>query len=412
MDRQIIALMVEPIKRDLGLSDTQMGLLQGLAFALMYSIAGLPIGWAVDRYSRRWVLFLGITVWSISAASCGLARDFWQLSIGRSLVGAGEATVAPSAVSLIGDLFPPDRIGAPSGVFAAGFSIGNGVALIVGGLIVGLFASRTTVLVPLIGAVAPWQAVFLVAGLPGMAIAFLAFTLRDPGRSRLRSSPVAERSNSDLRTFLQSRAKVVALTFAAFTVATLVSYSIGSWTPAYLSRIFGWSPERIGATFGVALASAGVLGSVIGGVLIDRVHRAGRHDASLIVAAGCVAASTPLLVGSYFVPSPDWALGCLALGLIPYSAVAAASYATWRLIAPQRLRGRVTAGFVLTASLFGTSVGPIAVGVITDQVFHDEKMVGMSIALVLTVCLPLIVVLLLAGRASLRAIVGQDGNTN
>ncbi|MGE0776076.1 MAG: MFS transporter, partial [Sphingomonadaceae bacterium] len=153
LDRQVIALLVEPIKADLQLSDTQLGLLQGLAFALFYSLAGIPIGWAVDRFPRRIIIYLGITFWSLSTAACGLATNFWQLFAGRTSVGIGEATLTPVAVSLISDLYPPNRVATPFGVYSAGFYLGSGVALGIGGWVISLFAGQTHIVFPVVGSV-------------------------------------------------------------------------------------------------------------------------------------------------------------------------------------------------------------------------------------------------------------------
>jgi MFS family permease len=413
MDRQIVALLVEPIKRDLGLSDTQLGLLQGLAFAVMYCLAGLPIGWAVDRYPRRMIIYLGITIWSLSAASCGLARNFWQMFLGRAAVGVGEATVSPVALSLISDLFPPNKVGTPLGVFAAGYSLGNGVALVVGGLVIGLFAGQAAVAFPLIGTVAPWQAVFIVTGLPGIVIAFLAFFLREPPRPRHPplgadgTQPAAD----GVRSFLAARGKLVAFSFAAFGLSSLAVYAIGGWTPAYLGRVFGWSAERIGATFGLVFGISGTLGSLMGGIMIDKVYGAGRHDASFLVPAVCTLVSIPFLISAFFMPTPQLALLCIGIGQFAFATLGPGSYATWQAIAPPHLRGRLTSAFLVVASIGGVGLGPVAVGFTTDHVFGDETMVGKSVATVLAIVLPSIVLLLFAGCASMRALSpGAEGN--
>jgi MFS family permease len=404
MDRQIIALLVEPIKHDLKLSDTELGLLQGLAFALMYSIAGLPLGWAVDNYPRRLIIYFGIMIWSIGAVSCGFARNFWGLFIGRSIVGIGEASVAPTAVSLIGDLFPPHRVGTALGVYAAGFPIGNGIALLVGGAIIGIFAGQPDVSVPMLGTIASWQAVFIVTGLPGLGIALFAFFLCEPPRPSGRANPAgALGQRSEISGFLAARGRVVACSFIAFALGTLVSMSIGGWTPAYLSRVFDLSPAAVGLRFGLVVGISGVLGNLLGGIAIDRVFRAGRHDACLIVPAVCTVISIPFIVGAYFMPTADAALMCLAIGLIPSGTTGAGSYATWQLIAPPHLRGRVTSAFVFVSSLCGIGVGPVAVGLTTDYVFRNEAMVGMSLALVLAITLPTIALFLGLGSKSLNA---------
>ena len=403
-DRQILSLLVDPIKRDLGLTDTQLGLLQGFAFAIVYSVAGLPIGWAVDRAPRRIILFLGVMVWSLSTAACGLARSFPALIIPRATVGAGEAAVAPVSVSLIGDLFPPQRAGLALGVYAAGFSVGSGVALALGGLIFGLFGGRPTAQLPLIGQVWTWQAVFLALGAPGVLAAFLAFAIREPPRPRRkgeRGSPgVAE---LPLGAFIGRRWRVVALVYGGFALTTLVAYAVSGWTPAFLGRTFGWSTGRIGAVFGAVVMAGGLAGSLLGGWCIDWLHRRGREDACLLVGAVACALATPLLVGAYWLPSPGLVLLALGFGLAAAQASGPAAYASLRLIAPPHLRGRLTAGFVLVASLLGTGLGPLAVGLATDFILGDERRVGAALSIVVMAALPNAAALLALAHHAWRA---------
>ncbi len=402
LDRQIIALMVEPIKRDLVLTDTQLGLLQGFAFALFYSLASVPIGWAVDRMPRRIILYAGITIWSLSAASCGLAKNFWQLFLGRTMVGVGEASLTPTAVSLIGDLFPKNKMGTAMGIYAAGFYLGSGISLILGGLIVGAFAGRSTVDFPLIGQVAPWQAVFLVTGLPGVVFALMAFLITDPRSRRAVAERTDRRRVQPFSTFLALRWRVVVHTFGAYGLATLVAYAMGAWTPAYLSRVFGWRPEQIGWTWGLAVAVAGTVGALVGGSLIDRLYRAGLRDAVLVVPAIAVMIAWPFIVGGYSMPTPLSAIAMLCVGMTALGIGSAGSFATWQHIAPSDIRGRVSASFVLVASFMGAGAGPVAVAVVTDHVLVDEALVGQSVAIVVSIALPAMSLLLLTARGALR----------
>ncbi len=402
LDRQIISLLVTPIKADLGLSDTQVGLLQGFAFGLFYSIAALPLGYLVDRYPRRLILYLGITFWSLSAAFCGLARSFAELFAGRIAVGAGEATLAPAAVSLISDLFPPDRVATPMGVYSAGYFLGSGLALAVGGAVVGLFAGQAQVLVPIVGAVSSWQVVFLVTGLPGLVIALLAFAITDPrkyGAPKPKSGAA-----SGLRALFWERGGLLIRCFSGFALMSLISYAIAAWTPAFLERRFGLGPGQIGWSFGLAVSVSGAIGAFGGGVLLDRVFRSGRRDAYLLVSGVVVLLALPLLAGAYFMPTPELVLGMLALGMTGVGITGASSYATWRMVAPPALRGRVTAIFVLIVGLVGGGLGPVLVALVTDHVLGNEARVGEAIALVVGVMLPIASLLFLSSRCAMRAI--------
>ena len=410
LDRQIIALQVAPMKAALHLTDTQIGLLQGFAFGACYAVAGLPIGWAVDRFSRRGIAYLGVTIWSLASAACGLAGSFWQLFAARTFVGAGEASVNPTAVSLIGDLFPRDKLGAPMGVYAAGIYLGSGVALAVGGLVVAAFAGKAAIAFPLLGDVAPWQAVFIATGLPGVVLAFTAFALRDP-RPSAAAVHRPERRSDGMVGFSRAHAALLFHSFIGFGLASFVFYALAAWTPAFLARSFGLPPGRVGWTWGLVVAATGIIGSLGGGALIDRAYRGGLRDACLVVPAIGALLAWPFIAGAYFMPGALPMLAMLAIGLVLFGAIGPGSYAAWAQIAPPLLRGRVTAGFTLVTGLLGSGLGPVAVALVTDRVFHDEARVGASIAVVVSLALPAVAVLLLTGRGALRRRSDQAGQT-
>ncbi|MFQ5636261.1 MAG: MFS transporter, partial [Gammaproteobacteria bacterium] len=182
IDRIIIALLVEPIKRDLGISDFGIGMLQGLAFAVFYALVGIPIGRWADRYSRRWIIGVGIFLWSVMTAGCGLAKNFWQLFLARVGVGVGEAALSPAAYSMISDYFPRHKLGRALGVYQAGAFVGAGLSFLVGGLVIRYVMGAEGLSLPLIGEVRPWQMVFFAVGFPGIAVALLMRTVGEPER--------------------------------------------------------------------------------------------------------------------------------------------------------------------------------------------------------------------------------------
>tara|TARA_B110001454_G_scaffold213088_1_gene230730 strand:+ start:2966 stop:4210 length:1245 start_codon:yes stop_codon:yes gene_type:complete len=406
MDRQVISLMVDPIKQDLGLTDTQLGLLQGLAFALFYALAGLPIGWAVDRYSRRKIIGAGVVFWSFSAISCGLARNFGQLFAARSCVGVGEATLGPIAVSLISDIFPRDKVATPLGIYSAGFYLGSGVALAVGGWIVSLFIGQPSVAVPLIGEVAPWQAVFIVTGIPGLPVALLALAVFDPRKRAVPDTHKVVATQQSFFSFLRERKGVIALAITGFAASTFVVYAASAWTPAFFIRVHGWKAEEIGWVYGLVVALSGATGALIGGLVIDRVYRAGYHDATLRVPAfGALASCVPFAT-AYLVSSATMALALICVGMGIISLGGGASYAVWQKIAPAHFRGRITALYIMCASLIGAGFGPVTVGAITDYAFGDPLAVGKSIAWTIGVCMPTISFVFFKGCGKLRQLPG------
>jgi MFS family permease len=400
VDRQIISLLVDPIKADLALSDTQISLLQGLAFVVFYSVAAIPIGWAVDRYPRRVICYLGVTCWSLCAAACGLASSFWQLFTARLGVGAGEACLNPASVSLISDLFPRRQMGTAMGVYAMAISLGAGAALIVGGFVISLFAGQTRVAFPLIGPIAPWQAAFIITGLPGVLVAFLAFLLADPRAPRAAAEKTGRAG--DLRNYLASHWPVIAFAYAGFGFSAFAFYAVGAWTPAFLSRTFGLTAGEIGYAWGAVVALSGAGGCLLGGLIIDRCFRAGIEDAALLVPAAAALLSWPFLAGSYMLPSPTLVLIGLGLGTLMVGIISAGSLTTWQRVAPSEVRGRIAAGFGLASTGLGASLGPFAVALVTDRVFADGAKVGASLSIVLALSQPLLALSLLGSQRLLN----------
>jgi MFS family permease len=186
IDRQIITLMIGPIKQDLGLTDTQMSYLIGLSFALFYTVFGFLIALAADRYNRRNIVTAGIVVWSVMTAFCGLAKGYGQLFLARMGVGFGEGALSPSALSMISDYFPREKLARAISVYSMGIAVGSGIALLVGGSIIHLVSSAATVTLPLVGELRPWQAAFVIVALPGLPLALLMLTVREPASARAR----------------------------------------------------------------------------------------------------------------------------------------------------------------------------------------------------------------------------------
>ncbi len=399
LDRQVITLLVDPMKADLELSDTEISLLQGLAFSLFYSVAAIPLGWAVDRYPRKIVCYIGVTVWSLGASACGLAASFWQLFLARITVGAGEASLNPAAVSIISDIFPREKVGSAMGVYGSGVSLGAGAALVIGGFVISLFAGAERIVFPLIGEISSWQAVFLVTGLPGVLIAFLAFALTDPRPPRSREDAV--RAPDGFGAYLKEHWPLIALVLSGFSLAAFNFYAMASWTPAFLGRAFGLQAGEIGLAWGLIVALTGACGAILGGMLIDRVYRAGIGDAAIAVPACAALVAWPALAMAYQMPTATLVLASLGLGMLMIGIVSAGSFSVWQLITPSRLRGRMSAIFGLASTGTGATFGPIAPALVTDNVFHDDMMVGWSLTIVLGIGLPLLSLSLFGARRML-----------
>jgi len=386
LDRQIISLQVDPIRATLGLTDTELGVLQGFAFALVYALAGLPLGWAIDHCPRRVTLHVGITLWSLCAAATGLAGSFWQIFLARMGVGIGEAVLTPAALSLISDLFPKERAATPLGVFSAGFYLGSGAALAIGGYVVSLFPGNQPLGFPLIGRIEPWQAVFIVTGLPGVLFALLAYLILDTRRPEAKTSRVT-RESTRLTSFAWANRGILAISFVGFGLSSFVAYAIGAWAPTYYTRIHGLSPMDVGPSFGLIVALAAP-GAILGGTITDRLCGGGHAGASYLVAGCATIAATPFLIAAFAAPDADTSMITLSIGMAIYGFTAPGIYSTFRRLAPPRLRGQLAASFVLFHALLGAGFAPIAVGFSTDFIFRDSLALGKSLLLVLGVALP------------------------
>jgi MFS family permease len=409
IDRQILALMVGPIKRDLGISDTRMGLLMGLSFAVFYSFLGLPIGRLADRSNRRTIIACGIAIWSVMTALCGMTRTFWQLFLARIGVGVGEAALSPPAYSMIADYFPRERLGTAIGVYSLGIYLGSGLAMMLGGWITGQVSGATTMSVPLIGEVKPWQLVFLVIGLPGLGIALWAATLREPVRGAMSGGPPPRSALpvADVVRYVRAHQGAFLGHNLGFAAIAMVNYGWAYWVPEWLQRVHGFTAQHVGLVYGFWTATFGVAGVVAGGWLGDVLARRGYPDAKLRV--GLLGVGGELLAALLFLLAPtevmDWAI-------IPSTFFASfgfgAAAAAIQEISPVPMRAQTSALYLFTISLIGQSLGPFLVAGLTDHVFRDEMLIGRSILVVSMVGLVLAGIAFFAALAPFRRAVAAS----
>lgn len=374
-DRNIMALMVGPIKADLGLSDLQISLLQGPAFALLFCLCAIPVGMALDRYSRRIVLYLSVTVWSIGAASCGLAGGFAMLFVARAIVGAGESGFGTGSYSVVGDSFPPHRVGLAMAIFIMGGVMGAGIVFLVGGPIVAAMMAAGPKAWPLIGVLQPWQQVFLATGLPGLLLAFLVFAFREPPR---RKRATAGAGYGEAWAFIRARGALFVAIFLGFGLAYAATIGFQLWTPSYLARVHGWAPGRIGVVLGTVQIAAAASMPVHGWV-VDRLYRAGRRDAHLFWCMAMLLLAVPFGVAAFLVTDPWATVVCFGLFMACILATAGMGPAVTQVVTPVSLRGRVSALYVLATGLIALAGGPSFIGFVTTHVFADEMAVGRSL---------------------------------
>lgn len=402
IDRQILSLLIEPIKADLGLSDTQFGLLGGLAFSLFYATMGIPIASLADRRSRPWIIATGIAVWSIATAMCGLARSFPQLFIARIGVGAGEASLSPASYSLIGDIFPRDTLGRALAVYSLGSFLGAGIAFLVGGAVIGMVSAHG---VTVLGGVAfkPWQLVFLIVGLPGIFLSSLILlTVHEPREAR--GAPAADiPAFGAVLAMLWERRAIFLPHMAGFTMAAMTLFALLSWAPAYLMRTYHLTPASSGVWLGVIAIVAGGGGVLTSGWSVDRMTRRGRGDAAFRTGMiGTVGTVAPLALLPF--SATLWvSAGLLSVALFFASFPMPPSTAVMQVAVPPRMRSRVAAIFLCCNSFIGLSLGSALVGILNDRVFPSPAGVGASMALVAASAAVIATGLLAMGCRPLRA---------
>ncbi len=367
IDRQILGLLVTPIKQELGLSDTKIGLLQGLAFGIFYTLLGMPMGRIVDRGNRRNLVAAGIFCWTLMTASCAAARGFWTLFLARMGVGVGEATLSPSAFSLLSDYFPRERLGTALSIFSMGVFFGSGSALIVGGLV--------------IGAVGSWRLTFLIVGLPGLLAALLMFTIKEPVRKNLLGGKARHLSLGEVFEQVKLRWQSVAGICLAFAFQALCNYAQQAWLPTYFVRAHGWQPKQAGLTLGVISLATGLLGAYLGGALCDRWQRGSKADAPLRVGVLATACAGIFFSLALAMPALNFQLALLVAAFFFLAMPIGSSYASLQLILPNQVRGQIGALQVFTLNLFGLMLGPFLPGFFNDYVFRNPQLVGWSLAL-------------------------------
>jgi MFS family permease len=410
LDRFIISLLVDPIKRDLGITDMQFGILHGTAFALTFALVGLLAGAMADRFNRRWIIFASVTIWSLATAACGLAKSFNSMLLARIGVGAGEAGLNPCATSMIADLVPRERLTWSMAIYSMGASVGGGCAYLLGGIIVDLVSQADTVTLPIIGAMRSWQAVFFIVGIPGALLSLLIFTVPEPVRRGTQQVLTQQASfwrtafggYRELMKFIGTRGRFFFFHYSGFTLASMILAGGGAWFPAHMGRTFGWNSSQIGLTLGLTLILSGIAGKLLCGSCVDRMYRRGMHDAQMRWYAGCMLVSVPLMIVAMTSSNPWVFLGCIGLFLMLISPMAACAVTALNLVTPNQLRGVGVACYGTVAGVVGAGVGSVLMAGISDHFFSGSASIGLGVAAATAICCPLGAALLLCGCRAMR----------
>lgn len=398
IDRQIINLLVDPIRADLSLSDSQVSFLQGLAFVLPYVILSIPLGRIVDRANRIRVLVFGILIWTVSCVTCGLAKNFWQLGVARMGVGAGEASVTPASWSLLADYFPENKRALPVSIFLMGPYLGAGLSLILGAEVVGWASGLGAIELPMVGALAPWQLTCMLVALPGLLMVFLLPLLQEPSRTQRLTQAAEPLSWNDVAHYVWPRRGVFGAYLLGAPFIVLVLYALQAWVPSLLIRVHGLEIVEAGRYYGsIALiaGSAGVLsGPAAARWLASRVDPA---RAPLVTSIWSTSLLIPVLVGAGLAESLTWTL-VLITGASYLVTFPLALFATGlQSASPNEMRGLMAGCYVLSTNLIGLALGPASVALANDFIFADAQAVGASLSLVGAIFLPLAVLLMWRG---------------
>ena len=386
VDRQILSLMIEPIKADLMLSDTQFSLLQGLAFSLFYAFMGVPIAALADKKSRVKIIAVGIAFWSLATAACGLSKNFIQMFLARLSVGAGEAALSPAFYSIVADLFPKHKLGRALGVYAIGAFIGSGLAFLIGGYVIGLLKDVSFVTLPVIGEIKTWQLTFMIVGLPGVLLALLMIlTVREPERKGLKmdaNGVAVKASFKNSIGFIKTHKKTFFCHFIGFSFYTMMLYSLLGWAPAYYMRHFGLDASQTGYILGSIILVANTSGALFCGWLIDFFSKRGYSDAAIRAGAiGCAALIIPSVLFTQ-IDNMQLSFALIFVAMFFSTFPIPASAAATQMLTPNQLRSQVSAKFLLISNLIALGVGTTAVALITDRYYENTLMVGNSISIV------------------------------
>ena len=391
MDRQILVLLVEPIKHDLQITDTQVSLLTGFAFAVVYAVMGIPMGRAADLRVRKHVIIFGVTIWSVLTIYCGFARNFFQLFLARMGVGFGEAALTPAAYSMVADLFPPEKLGRAMSVFVlGGVAAGGALSLLLGGFIIGWVEAVGAINLPLLGELKAWQLVLIIVGFLSLLMVIPLSLIKEPKRhGDIQASSTTKPVDlpfRDVLKYLWEKKAFYGSFIAGISLINLYGYGAGAWIPSYFIRVHGWDAASAGINLGLLYLFPAVVGGLASGWLSDYFYGKGYRAAHLMlitIAAGLSTLIVPMII---YIPLMPVKLTMLVVANFLMVALAVLLPTVMQMATPNRIRAQASAIYLLIGNMVGIGFGPTAIALITDYVFKDDMAVGDAIAVVGILC--------------------------
>jgi MFS family permease len=377
-DRLILTMLVAPIQQELGLSDFRMSLILGPAFAFSHALAVFPLGWATDRFARKNILSASVAFWSLATVASSLSRSFTALFAGRVGVAVGEAALLPAAYSLIADRFPKHRLTTALAVFNMGPKLGTATAFAAGAIVFSFSNKVGTLHVPLLGELSSWRLALFMIGAPGLLMALLALTFAEPIRRNLAR---AEQRQSGFVTFVWGNRRTLLPLLIGFSLMGVCSGALNNWVPTYLTRQFGWTPAQYGPVMSIiSVVAASTI--VLKGLAVDWLVTRGVPHPQVRFYTWLQAGTLPVLIVAFAASSAM--LFLVLFGIVNVIVLSYLLYAgaIIQLLAPNQLRGQITAMFLFCSSVLAQGIGPSLVAALTDFVFADPMKLGTSLAIV------------------------------
>jgi MFS family permease len=401
VDRQIIALLVKPIEADLQLSDTQFGLLQGLAFALLYATMGIPIATAADRGARPAIMSLGVAVWSLATMACGGVRSFGQILLTRATVGVGEAALSPASYSLISDIFPRNQLNKATALYSLGSFLGTTCAFLLGGALIAMLGDDARHLI--FGhAFHSWQIIFLLVGLPGLPLAAaIALCIPEPRRHGQAQRTRERATFAETVAWIGKHRALFIPHLVGYPLYATALYVLLGWSPAFLIRVLGFTTSQAGSWLGFCSLLASGTGLLLAGAVGDRLFAGGRLAAPFEIGVAGALGIALTMIALALAQSREACLAALALGLFFAALPMAPSITIIQIAVPPAMRSRVSALLLFANNLIGFASGNFAVGWLNDHALGGPTGVRLSLPIVVGVAATLAIPLLLAGRQPL-----------
>lgn len=385
LNNGVMSLLVEPVKRDLELTDLQMSYLLGFSVVLFHVLIGIPAARLVDRHNRKWLMTISIAVWSAATAACGLAQNFWQFFAARMGIGTGESIAGPLSYSLLADYFPPAKLPRAIAIYNVGFQGGTALSLLLGAFMIYILAGLQTLTVPVLGVIRDWQLVFVLTGLVGVPIALLVAGMAEPKRRglSLTATPGAKPGAATLRDVLRYLAlnwRVYGPMFLGLCLTSMHMFGLAAWSAAFYTRTYGWSPATVGLYSGL-LNLALALPSLVAAIWInDLFRKRGHADTNMRVLAIGFTSAAPFMILGPLMPSAWLALAMSGAGTALMLLAAPSLNSALQIITPNGMRGQITALYMFTMYAVGGGLGPTYFALLTQYVWGDEKLLNYTIA--------------------------------